>query len=263
MAVFGHGSDLLLAPTLGPLVRDAGCPVRTAIERIAKAGFDAVQLDASLAGIRPRELDRRARLDLLALLKRRGLRLAGWDLFIPRRHFTEADLIDRAMGAMLAAIELAADTGQVPLALTLPIAAVHESLRRQLVEAADTHGVRLAVHAEDQLEDMSRWLSEADTAALGVGVDAATAIALKADPATLVHHFARRLTAARLSDAAGGGGERCRVGEGELDVPDFRVAVDLAPARLGPVVLDLRGLASPLTAAAAAKRAWDRAGFSV
>ncbi len=260
MPVLSHGSDLSLAPALGPLVRDAGLSVRAAIEQVATAGFTAVQLDASLAGIRPRDLDRRARQDLLALLKRRDLRLAGWDLFIPRRHYAEPDLLDRAMTATLAAVELAADTGRVPLSLQMPIARISDDARASLVEAADVRGVRLAIHAEDQVDAMTAWLAAADVAALGVSIDPAAVIALKLDPAELVHRFARRLAAARLSDAPGVG-ERCVVGRGELDLPDYRVAVDLAASRAGPVVLDLRSLPDPLAAAAAARAAWDRASF--
>jgi sugar phosphate isomerase/epimerase len=262
MTVLSHGTDLSLAPTLGPLVRDAGLGVREAIEQVASSGFSAVQLDAALAGIRPRELDERARRDLVALLRRRDLRLAGWDLFIPRRHYVEPDLLDRAMQATLATIELAADTGRVPVSLQLPIDKVDADARRLLVEHADARAVRLAIHAEDQVPAMQAWLAEADVPALGVSIDPAAAIGVKADPAELVHRFARRLTTARLSDAPAVG-ERCPVGQGELDVADYRVAVDLAAGRQGPVVLDLRGLSSPLAAAAAARRTWERASFPV
>lgn len=261
MTTFGHGTDLGLAPTIGPMVREAGQSVRTAIEAVAGAGFAAVQMDATLAGLRPRELDERARQDLLALLRRRDLPLAGWDLFIPRKHYLESDMMDRAMQATIAAIELAADTGRVPLSLQLPIGKLAADARQTIIEAADARGVRLAIHAEDQLDAQEAWLADADITALGVAIDPATAIAQKLDPAELVHRFARRLAVARLSDAPASGGERCPVGQGELDIADYRVAVDLAVARAGPIVLDLRGLSNPLTAAATARTAWNRAAF--
>ena len=37
----------------------------------------------------------------------------------------------------------------------------------------------------------------------------------------------------------------------------YRVSTDLAPGRLGPVVLDLRGLPDPVPAAREARRAWE------
>ena len=83
-------ADLALAPTVGPMVRSAfpgsgGGSLRRALNEIAGRGFTAVQLDATLAGIRPRDLSRTGRKDLTALLMRGGLRLAGLDLFIPRQ----------------------------------------------------------------------------------------------------------------------------------------------------------------------------------
>lgn len=260
MGTLGHGSDLTLAPAVGPLVRGEGLTVREAIEAVAQAQFTSIQLDASLAGLRPRELDQRARKDLLALLKRRGLRLAGWDLFIPPRHYLDDSTSDRAWQATLGAVELAADTERRPLSLTLPVSEVGDEARSMLIEAADRCGVRLAWHAEDQLQALAAAIQAADVPVLGAGVDPAALIASRQDPAEWVHRFARRLISARLSDAAASG-ERRPVGDGDLDVADYRVAVDLASEREGPVVLDLRGLAAPLSAAVAARQAWERASF--
>ena len=39
----------------------------------------------------------------------------------------------------------------------------------------------------------------------------------------------------------------------------YRVSVDLAPKRLGPVVLDLRRLTAPLPAMANGKAIWEQA----
>ena len=71
----------------------------------------------------------------------------------------------------------------------------------------------------------------------------------------------KRLAVARLSDVTGGA-LRCAVGEGELELAAYRVAVDLAPSRAGPVVLDLRGVEDPIKAARAAAAAWDNAAFA-
>ena len=54
-------------------------------------------------------------------------------------------------------------------------------------------------------------------------------------------------------------GERCVVGSGELDLDAYRLSVDLAPGRTGPIVLDLRSLPTPLPAATRAAEAWDDA----
>lgn len=253
---------MTLAPSLAPLVKQSGCTVREAVAGLAAQGFRAVQLDAALPGIRPRDLSPRARQDLTSLLMRQNLRPAGLDLFIPRRHFTESAHLDRAMAATLAAIELAADLGRIPVSLALPVTAVPEDARQAMVEAADGRGVRLAVHAEDQLDALTAWMERVDTPNLGAAMDPAAILALDQDVLAVTQRLGQRLTVARLSDqVASAGGVRCEVGQGDLDVERYRVMLDLSAGRAGPVVLDLRGLADPRGAAGAALKAWDDAAF--
>lgn len=271
MAILTHGSDLSLSPTLTPLVRSMGGKVRKAVEHAAAAGFNAIQLDATLAGIRPRELDGRARKDLLALLARRGARPTGIDLFIPRQHYTDPQHVDRAMTATLAAIGLAADLGKLPLSLAIPVNKMPDELKTVLIETADSRGIRLAIHAEDQLDALIAWITTVDLPALGAAIDPAALLARGKNPVDIAQQLGSKLTVARLSDVERGSspdedepaGEavRCPVGSGDLDVLAYRVAADLASNRAGPVVLDLRGLVNPLQSAAAAKKQWDDAAF--
>lgn len=253
------------------MVRAAGGTVRAAIEQLSAAGFGTVQLDATLPGLRPRDLDPRARKDLLAMLNRRGMRPGGIDLFIPRKHYVTAEHADRAMSAAISGITLAADLGRLPVSLALPVKTMADDARRVLVEAADGHGVRLAVHAEDQLEALQAWVEEVDLPALGIGVDPAALLARGKDPTAVLMQVSKRLAVARLSDIERGGGSedeagetvRVAVGDGDLDVVQYRVAVDLASVRTGPVVLDLKGLVQPLKGAQRGKRAWDNAGITI
>ncbi|HEX7009165.1 MAG TPA: TIM barrel protein, partial [Phycisphaeraceae bacterium] len=239
MAILTHGSDLSLSPTLTPMVRRSGGTVQAALARLTRMGFGWVQLDATLAGIRPRELNQRARKDLLALLNRQGIQAGGIDLFIPRRHYLSSQHVDRAVAATIGAIELAADLGRLPLSLALPVQGLADDVRAALVEAADGRGVRLAVHAEDQAEALRSWVESVDLWTLGVAVDPAALLARGQDPAAYVQRWGKRLAVARLSDLEAGGvvGEgdadaagavRCAVGQGELDLTSYRVAVDLA-----------------------------------
>lgn len=264
MAILSHGSDLTLAPTVSPLVKQAGQSLRAALGQLSAAGFAAVQLDAALSGIRPRDLDQRARRDLSAALARQSLRLAGLDMFIAHRDFLSGDQVDRAVSATLAAIELAGDLGRVPLSITLPVTECRSEVKAALVEAADGHGMTLAVYAEQQLDDLRAWVEEVDLPALGMAVDPAAILARRQDPSAIVHQHNQWLRVGRLSDfssQAGGEGERCICGMGELDVIPYRIALDLCPARLGPVVLDLRRLSDPLEAARRAAKAWEKAGM--
>lgn len=253
-----------LAATVAPLVRTDGLSVKAATEALAAAGFPAIQLDATLPGIRPKDLSARARRDLQAMAARAGMVIAGVDFFVPRTHFLRSEHVDRAMAAALAAIELAADLGRVPVSLALPVSEAGAEIEAALVSAAEGRSVPLAVHAEDELEKLPQWLDAVDLLLVGAGLDPAAALASGLDPAQTVHKLAKRLMVARLSDWGGGSSraDACRrpVGQGDLDVLSYRVAVELARKRRGPVVVDLRGVGDPVTAAGAASSAWRAAG---
>lgn len=243
-----------------------------AFDWIAGAGFRSVQLDAAVPGLRPRELSERSRKDLVGAMSRRGLMAAGVDLFIPRKHYLEAEHVDRAVAVTVDAIGLAHDLGRVPLHLGLPVKGLGTDVKKALLEAADGRGVRLCVQCEDQLTSGMEWVVSEEVKTMGLSLDPATLLGLGMDPVKTVHQHAAALAGARLSDAllqaegAGdsgsvGSGIRCAVGEGELDVMMYRLALDLVKGRSGPVVLDLRGLARATDAARAGKKAWDGAGF--
>lgn len=259
MSIFTHGSDLSLAPTLRPWVTQGQLSVRQALAQLAKLKFHAVQLDATLSGIRPRELDQRSRKDLLAVLTRSSMQIAGLDCFIPRKDFKALDTVDRAMGAALATIEMASDLGRVPVSLALPVEDVAEDVKSALLTAADALGVVLAIHAEDKLDSLVQWVSTVNQPVLGMSMDPASLIASDHDPVQLAQKHGDQLVIGRLSDYRQDTNLRCSVGEGSLDVMSYRLMLDMAKARRGPVVLDLRGLEYPQQAAIEGMQAWDDA----
>jgi len=261
MPTLSHGSDLRLAPTLGPLVQASGQPPRRALSLIGEQGFAAVQLDATLPGIRPRELDATARRDLLASAQRTGLQIAGVDFFIPPDHYCDPQHADRAVAAAIGACSLAGGLGRVPLSLNLPVAKVDASVAQMIADSADAQGVALAIHDEADTDGLSRWLKTHAPPHVGVGLDPAALLIRDRDPSAAAQSFSKQLRVARLSDASKGqadGGRRV-VGSGSLAVMPYRVSIDLAPNRVGPVVLDLRGMSSPIDAMRSAKAAWDKA----
>ncbi|MFT3684963.1 MAG: hypothetical protein QM783_08570 [Phycisphaerales bacterium] len=85
-----------------------------------------MQLDGTVAGMRARELDRSARRDVAATLKREGAAFSGIDLWVPERHFVEAAHVDRAVRAVSEACGLAGEVarlteaGGVTVCVTLP-----------------------------------------------------------------------------------------------------------------------------------------------
>jgi len=265
MAELTHGTDLSLSPTLGPLVRELGTNVRQAVDRVAAMGFGSLQLDATLKGIRPRELSRSGRRDLHALIRRRGPLPAGLDCFIPAWHYTSLDHGERALAATLEAIELAADLGRLPVSLTLPATELAGETARTIVDAADRYDIRLAVHDGAHLDALIQWIDGVDHSGLGAGLDPAEVLATEGDPTQAAQRLAGRLTLARLGDLERGTVDsgRCAVGDGQLDVATYRVSVDLAEKRIGPVVVELRGLHAPLAAARRAGEVWINAAFNV
>ena len=274
---------LPLAPTLAPLV--AG-DVRAALRLIAESGFRFVQLSAALEGLRPRDLDRSGRRDLLARLRRIELAVAGLDLWIPEEHYASVEHADRAAIAVLEAIELAADLGRVPLSIRLPDDArgVDANAIASWRERAETCGVAIADHtlyATDRATNVGAVTvasasgvvappaGESRAAAAGaaaagneralpsVGVDPAALLAAGVEP-TAYASRAGELAAARFSDFAREG--RVRPGAGRLDVLAYQVAL-LSRGHRRPVALDLRQVAEPWVALEPARRAWVGTGL--
>lgn len=262
MLSLSHGSDLRLSPTLGPAVRaSAGAP-RQVLQQMGRLGFQAVQLDATLSGLRPRELDASARRDLAATVARAGLQISGVDFFIPSEHYHQPEHLDRAAQAALSACALAGELGRVPLCINLPIGQADEALVEALITAADAGGVRLAVHHDADVQALGDWLAPFDTQHISAAIDPAALLMARTDPVDALQQLGGALGIARLSDARQGQADagRLPIGQGDLDLLSYRVSVDLAQARSGPVVLDLRGLANPLAVASASQSAWDNAG---
>lgn len=256
MAILTHGSDLRLAPTIRPWVTQGQMSVKQAVGQLSLLGFHAIQLDATLSGIRPRDLDKRSRQDLLAVLTRSSMQLAGLDCFIPRKDFECAENVDRAVHAVSACIELASDLGRVPVSLALPVKTVADDVKNALLTAADAYGVALAIHAEDQLDSLKQWVIETNQPILGLSMDPASLIASDIEPDIQVQQLGDYLTVGRLSDYRKDTNLRCAVGQGSLDLMSYRLMLDMAKGRRGSVVLDLRGLEYPQQAASQAMQAW-------
>lgn len=226
---------------------------RALIEAAAAAGFRWATLDGAAPGLRPRELDRSARRDLAALLRRLELGFAGIDLWIPSAHFADPSLSDRAVSAAIESLELAADIaalngGHGVLSLVLP-RELSPTARESLLTHADSRGVRIADHAWPPAEQPhSDWL--------GVGIDPAALLLAGEHPAKTVARLGERIVVARVSDASDISRVEPGRGQGRLD--DLAYAVALAAAKYDrPVPLDLRAVPDPLSAAARVARWWD------
>lgn len=225
-------------------------PVRESITIAGALGYRAVQLDATHPDARPRALDRSARRDLAALLRRHELDLTGIDLWLPPEHLAEGSHVERAADAVVGAIgfirELAGLLPTQPVvSLTLPEAPDKHALAA-IHAAAEREGVAIANHA---------WPAPAEGA---LGLDPALAIMANASPARLATTHGPRLAAARLSDAGVAGRVPVDAPTGRLDVAAYAAALSIS-APSAPVVADCRQLADPRSAADQALKAWATA----
>jgi sugar phosphate isomerase/epimerase len=224
--------------------------VREAVALAASLGYRAVQLDATHPEARPRSLDRSARRDLAALLKRNELELAGLDLWLPPEHLAQGANVERAGDAVAGAIALVRElAGLLPtrpvLSMTLPDEP-DPHVMEAITAAAEREGVRLANHA---------W----PAAEVGdVGLDPALAIMAGTSPAKAVTTLGSRLASVRLSDAGVAGRTPVGSPSGRLEVMAFAAAVAIS-APNAPIVADARQLADPRAGARAALEAWGEA----
>ncbi len=229
---------------------------RALIDWAAQSGVRGVRLDATKPDVRPRELDRSARRDLAASIRRSGLAFGGVDLLIPAEHFTDPRHAERAADATARALELAADLAGLtdePAARTIAVvlpADAPDRLIADLNDAAAGVGATLADCAHPGRSDGSH-------AQVRPGIDPPAVILAAESPAKHAARLGSGLAHARLADISGDG--RCPVGAsgGRLDVTAYAASLSVAGVRA--VAVDLRGLHDPDAGLRAAIHAWSQA----
>jgi sugar phosphate isomerase/epimerase len=241
----------------GPGV-DADDP-RGLLSWAASQGLPAVSLNVAAPGFRPRELDRSARRDLAATLRRLGLRVGGLDLWIPPEHFADPAKVDRAVEAVRGAVGLSADLASAVGDSRRPVVSVGiaPSAPLEVVRGLDSAGERAGVLIADHTWPRPDGRPD-DLASLGAGIDPAAVLAGGGDPVASINTPRPRLHAARLSDLGAGG--RLWPGARGARLPLDAYAAGLIVAGVSaPVTLDLRGLRDQAAGIAAAHRAWQGA----
>lgn len=147
-SLFGPGAGHF-ACSLRGLASHAHAPSLTArglIEWVSAQGCRAIVLDAIHPEMRPRDLGRSARRDLAASIRRAELEWKGIDVFVPAAHLVSVEHSDRALAAVLGAIDLAGELrtmgiGDEPVVtLDLPDEPV-EGVERTIADAAERAGV--------------------------------------------------------------------------------------------------------------------------
>ncbi|HLO41773.1 MAG TPA: hypothetical protein VK176_12180 [Phycisphaerales bacterium] len=235
---------------------DGSRDARGLLRWAAGIGLRWIQLDATLACVRPRELDRSARRDLASAIRRDELGLCGIDLFIPPRHFLEAVHVDRAVSAVVGAIELAAELK--PLLNAPPRPAVALELPPGLGEDVLSQLSASAARADVVLADHARPNPYIRTGTLGPGVDPAAMLAAGEDVFDVLTRMEHTPIQARLSDTQAGARVPAGSSQGRLDLVEYASALGVRGYDT-PVVVDLRGLRAPMSDAPRVIAAWETA----
>jgi sugar phosphate isomerase/epimerase len=266
---FRNWPEIPLSVTLEPLMQAGEGDFRATIDRVAQTSLRYVQLSATAPGLRPRELDRSARRDLLAILRRHELSVSGIDAWIPPHHLTQAAHVDRAVTAIIQTIELAGDLGRCGVSVLLPhepdeqsspkasdpLAALAQPARpalkpilQTLAATADRLGVMIVDHAAP--------LQARENFALGL--DPAAALAQGNDPAQQVIALGSRIGSARLCDLLTSG-MRGPIGEprtARLDTLNYKTALNVIEYRR-PVIIDVRQWVEPWPGVQQTVREWN------
>lgn len=223
--------------SLAGLARNGGEPwaggPREAIRWAASCGFRWVQLDAG--ALRARDLDRSARRDIAATLRREGLRLSGLDLWVPPAHFVSPAEQGRACEALLGAADLLSElAGLMPGSGAAVSTTLHAQTPAEVVREIsfgfERVGVLIADHA---------WPARVAGAPFGVGIDPAAIILAKGEVVGELARLAATPIAARLSDFAAS--SRVPPGEGSLELDAYDALLHTR-GFAGARIVDLRGL---------------------
>ncbi|MDX2116588.1 MAG: hypothetical protein SFY96_00210 [Planctomycetota bacterium] len=226
---------------------------RAAIEWAASLGARHIVLDATAAGLRARELDRSARRDLAAMLRRLGLSFAGLDAWVPTTHFADPVHAERALDAVDGAIGLCAElsdlsgaTGRV-VSVAFPENLTNAAAQR-IAAVAERSGVRVADHAIPR-----GAASERHAPIIGAGVDPAAILSAGQDPAAFVAALRAAPACARLSDLSAAGRVVPGTRGGRLMLDAYLASLSVVGLP-GPLVADLRHIRDQASAAPALLR---------
>lgn len=258
-----------LAATVGPLLpsrprADESGPSTASeaiecLQAIARLGYRGVQWPATVAGLRPRDLDSSARRGVRAELARAELACAGVDVWIPPGHFLDPSTVDRAIAALEASIGLAADLASGPrrpvVCTLLPSPAERleaAAAGRELDDAVaglaalcEREGIAMADHAVTPSAPLAR------------GLDPVLAFAASRDPIALALAGGEPLRSVRVADLLRSGqrGPVGEPGESRLDVVGLRAALDVVGFADMPVA-DARQWHDPLGGLRATIERW-------
>lgn len=228
-------------------IEDPALPrgARALFEWVAAAGFRAVAIDGASPDTRPREMDRSARRGVAATLRRLELDFAGVEMWIPPEHLLDATRSDRALSAMRAALQAAAEIADLAGGLPVVSTTLPGHAGAELLDELDREGARVGATLADHAWPASQHAGA--RAMIRPGIDPAAVLASGDDPAMAAASAGDHLAAVRLSDMDASG--RVVPGDGRLAL-DAYVASILSVGGPRTLTLDLRGVRRQSSAAA-------------
>lgn len=242
-------------PALAPTVAAIPLPPREALHTVATSGYQHVQLSATQSELRPRELDRSARRDLVTLMRRLELTCAGIDFLIPPEHYLDPARADRAVAAAFSAIDLAGDMGRVTVTVELPAAVIQSESRSNpadLLQAIIQHGQRVGVV-------IANLVYPALTVdGLGVAIDIATVASKRVSASAALTAAGRDLASVRCSGATEAGARIPFGPISRIDPLEVQVALSIAGYQ-DAIVLDARGWPDVIGGLRQSATAWSSA----
>ncbi|MCH2162304.1 MAG: hypothetical protein MK085_10580, partial [Phycisphaerales bacterium] len=230
-------SDDIRAPasiTLAALHEDP----RAGLQVARELGCRGIHVSAAAAGTRPGDLDDSARRDLMAAARRHELEIVGIDAWARVEDLLDPSRVDAAIAATMAAINLAADMGRVPVSIRLPESGdpVAEEAVKAIAAAGDRLGVPVLDHSAPIVER---------PVGMQVGIDPPTWYAAGLDPMDGLSEGSGRLGSIRLADLSP---EGMRVppggSEGRLDLVAFILTARVMGFE-GLALIDARNWAGP------------------
>ncbi len=223
-------------------------PVRDALRSASRLDLREVAMPATSREVDPAELSRTGRRDLMHYVSSLGLHLAALGGDLGGTRFTDSSAIEQRLDKTRQIMEMAAEL-RVTVVTTHLGRVTDDSLKRgllqealrHLAEVADRTGTRLAVETGGgDPQTIANLLKEIGSVGIGACYDPASLLIDGFDPLAGVNPMADRIFLAHVRDAVSGSerrpGRETRLGEGEIDLPEYLAALDQAGYRDVPFI---------------------------
>lgn len=232
---------------LGIVLDSLQQPVKEALRTAASLELRHIEMPA-VREVDPGELSRTGRRALATYLNGLGLNLEALGGDLGGGRFADSSAVEQRLEKTRRIMEMANEL-RVP-SVTTHLGVVSEEVLkrgylqealRHLAEVSDRTGTRVAIEtggADPQV--LGRLLREIGGLGLGVCYDPASLVMDGFDPLSGVEPLSDRIFVAHVRDAVAGVGQRSgretRLGDGQVDVPEYLAALDQAGFRDVPLI---------------------------